>query len=228
MTRALSVSLITLAGMLISQPVSAQRPGHLGKPSPPKVRVQQQRARSVPRWPRRADPPPLKTRDYLDLKLSLAQGHLKVDKLIKGRLPKPALLKRFRGRFEVRLFTAGLLRDVVRFDFPLTAAVGEQPVPASGRLGLGLSKGVRRARTKVRIPFDSRINRVVIVDTLKKKRFKVDLSPVLAKPLKHSPRGDLRTRAFGLRPSSGQPVKKTKKTKKSKGLKDAKILQRAK
>jgi hypothetical protein len=232
MRRVLKCGPVVLVCLVISQPAAAQRPGHLGKPPPPKVRLQQQRARTVPKWPRRADPKPLKTIDYLDLRLSLAKGRVTVDKLTKGRFAKPTRLRRFRGRFEIHLFTAGLLRDVVRFNFPLTAAVGEPPVPSSNRLGLGLglSKGVNRARTKVRIPFDARINRLVIVDTLNKKKFKVDLSPVLPKPLKHSPRGGLRTGAFGLAPSTNQPAPKEKKKKatKGKGLKDAKILQRAK
>jgi len=205
----------------------------------------------LPTWPRRADPKPLETRHYLDLAVSLEGGAVKVDRLTKGTFPKGArTLPRFRGRFEVRLYSHGLLRDVVRFNFPLTSASGDHPSPLTDKLSIGLSEGVTRAKTTVRIPFDERINRVLVVDTQapapsSKKQGKgarkpversveVDLAPIRPRPLGQTPRDDLRTSSFGLGASStkakAKPDARTTSRDKGQGkdLESAKVLEAAK
>jgi hypothetical protein len=152
---------LTLAGAAGSQPRRAPTP--------------------LPRWPRRADPAPMVTRGYLDLGVVLEDGKVKVRSVSKGQLREAkALLPRFAGRFEVKLYVHSLLRDVVRFNFPLTGGMGERP-STQDPLGRGLSLGVT-ARTTVRIPFDDSITAVVIDDTATKKRSSVDLSRVRPPP----------------------------------------------
>jgi hypothetical protein len=212
--------------------VEGQHPGYLGKRVAP-ARV---RAKPVPTWPRKVDPEPLRTSQYLDLHLALIKNRVKVIKLAKGTFASgPKVLKRFRGRFEARLFTAGLLIDTVRFDFPLTGGASTRSGRGDG-LGVALSKGVS-AKTRVRVPFDGRITRVMIVDTRTKKKVPVDLSPVGVRPkVKPKVRSDLRTNVFrfGLTPAKAT-AKKTDKGKgkgkgkgkakgKGKGLGNAKIF----
>jgi len=142
------------------------------------------------------------TAHYLDISVELKGGKLRVVKLAKGEFSAgPVTIRRFRGRFEVRLHAHGLLLDVVRFDLPLTAAAEDQTSPGKStslgdRLGLGLAKGVT-GRTVVRVPFDDRFTRAAIHDTVSRKVVKVDLTVVLPPPPKTRPATDLRVRSFG-------------------------------
>ena len=198
----------------------AQPPGPLGKPPPTRVRPQRH---VVPKWPRKPDPQPLTTTEYLDVTVKLHDGKLSVAAVKKGRFPVARQIKRFRGRFEARLYAAGLLLDVVRFDLPLTAAAESQDRPAGtslgDRLGMGLAKGVS-ARTTVRIPFSERVGRVVIHDTLTRKQTPVSLDTVRPPPPKPALPGDLRTRSFGPKP----PPKASKREKR---LEDTSVLKTA-
>jgi len=204
--------------VLGSSTALAQHPGHLGKPPPTRVRVERH---VVPKWPRKADPQPLTTSEYLDVSVELHDGKLTVASVKKGRFPVARQIKRFRGRFEARLYAAGLLLDVVRFDLPLTAAAESQDRPGStslgDRLGMGLAKGVS-ARTTVRIPFSERVSRVVIHDTLTRKQTPVSLDKVRPPAPKPALPGDLRTRSFGPKPPAAKPAGR---------LEDAKVLKTA-
>jgi hypothetical protein len=133
---------------------------------------------ALPRWPHRADPTPMVTRAYLDLAVVLEGGKLKVAKVQKGLFSDArAILPRYAGRFEVKLYVHSLLRDVVRFNFPLTGGLGERRA-GQDALSRGLSLGVSAARTTARIPYDDSITGVVIDDTVTRARVTVDLSGV--------------------------------------------------
>lgn len=131
----------------------------------------------IPRWRSGPDPAPLTTSEQLELFVSHGRDGVKVLRIEKRQLPRPTLISpRFRGRFEVRLFSAtGLLRDVIRFDFPLTAASGDPSVAGDDRLGRELGRGVT-ARTSVKIPFDASISSVVIHDTAVASQLRIDLT----------------------------------------------------
>lgn len=203
------VGILVAASVLFPLGALAQRPGYLGKPPAHKPGAAH-RVGTLPKWPRRPDPKPLVTRHYLEIEVQLRQNALRVEKVTKGSFAKPTAIPRFRGRFEVQLYAHGLLRDVVRFDLPLTGGADSGAGGGSGlgdRFGLELSKGVT-GKTVVRIPFDKSVNRVLIHDTLTRKTVTVDLSPVLPKQPKPKPE-NLRTRSFGS------------------GLEDAKVLKGA-
>jgi hypothetical protein len=146
------------------------------KPPPPRPPM----PKVVQRWRRPPDPRPLVTAEYLELALARSQrGELKLLKLARGAFAKPqAILPRFRGRFEAKLYGAGgSLLDVVRFNFPLTAASdGEHP--QIDPLGVGLGRGAS-ARTRVRVPFDATVSALVIRDSVGGGLTKIDLSPVV-------------------------------------------------
>lgn len=202
--------------VLPASTAEAQHPGHLGKPPPTRIRPQRQ---VVPKWPRKPDPQPLTTTEYLDVDVKLKDARLTVLSVKKGRFPIARQIKRFRGRFEARLYAAGLLLDVVRFDMPLTAAAESQDQPGGtslgDRLGMGLAKGVS-ARITVRVPFSERVSRVVIHDTLTRKQTPVSLDAVRPPPPRPALPGDLRTSAF--KPKPAKPASR---------LEDAKILKTA-
>jgi hypothetical protein len=135
--------------------------------------------KALPRWRQPADPEPLLTADYLELAVAREKGQLKVLSVEKRAFPKPqVLLPRFRGRFEVRLLSAsGQLRDVIRFDLPLTGASTPAGSPdQDDALGRKLSLGVSSARTRVRAPFDASIVTATVVDSLTKTAVRVDVA----------------------------------------------------
>jgi hypothetical protein len=142
------------------------------------------------------------TAHYLDIKVQLRSGKLHVLGVRKGKFSAgPTSIPRFRGRFAVKLYTHGLLRDVVRFDMPLTGAAENKDVPGKGtalgdRLGLGLAKGVA-AKISVRVPFDDRITGAVVFDSVSKKTKKVNLSSVVSPQPKPKVPANLRTRSIG-------------------------------
>lgn len=153
--------------------------------------------RTVPTWPLTADPRPLVTPHYVELFLTLDKAQVRVLKTVKHTFAKPqAILPRYRGRFEVKIYSAtGLLRDVVRFDFPLTAAQEDRRDPLGVRLGQGVS-----ARTSVRIPFDDGVASAVIHDRLGHGTVRVDLSRLAPRRPVPRPRESFRTRSLGTRP----------------------------
>ena len=153
---------------------------------------------------------PLVTRTYLDLFLRLKQGRVQTIKVVKGHFPKgPKLIPRFTGRFRVLLYTHGLLRDRLAFNFPLTAGAGE-PTALNRNLDRSLARGVS-ARMRVRVPWDSRITRLEVLDRATKRVVQVSLKRLLpaALPLKTK---NLRTVTFG-RPRAS-PKKKAVQQKK--------------
>ena len=107
------------------------------------------------------------------------KGTLKVLSVQKKSFSKPqVLLPRFRGRFEIRLLSAGgLLRDVIRFDLPLTGASTPAGSPDQDDvLGRKLSLGVSSARVRVRAPFDASIASAALVDSLTRAAVRVDIA----------------------------------------------------
>lgn len=169
-------------------------------------------SKNLPRWPQSPDPAPLMTADYLDLSLELHQGRVRVLSLRQGSFTKgPTRLKRYSGRFAVRLYSHGLLLDVVRFNFPLTGGAGERGSRANQALGKSLARGVK-ARITVRVPFDKCINRVHVKDLQSKQILEVKLGR-LAPPPPFPSTKNLRLSSFGTRkPDSAR--KKPQKTRK--------------
>ncbi|MBW2731018.1 MAG: hypothetical protein JRH20_01425 [Deltaproteobacteria bacterium] len=98
------------------------------------------------------------------LVLQIARGPkgLEVLKQERIELRKPTALRRFRGRFEVRLYSGKRLREVVPFSFPLTLAAGE-PNMHNRRLARQIGKGVS-ARTTVRVPWTADLTHLLLVD----------------------------------------------------------------
>lgn len=106
--------------------------------------------------------PPLATREVLDLTIARTDGGLKVLSQKRSRLKKAGVVPRYRGPFEVRLYTRGQLRDVVTFSFPLTLTAGER-THANRRLDAALLGGVRATAT-VRIPYATNLTHLLLVD----------------------------------------------------------------
>jgi len=152
------------------KPVSAP-PGASGQPT------------YLPKWKHPTDPPPLVTAEYLEVGVVREKGKLRVTRTERRRFAKPqAITPRFRGRFEAKLFSpTGQLRDVIRFDLPLTAASDEGASTASTTegdpLGRKLSLGAS-GRVTVKIPFDASIAAVTIYDTIARASVGVELSRV--------------------------------------------------
>jgi len=118
----------------------------------------------VPTWPRKKDPKPLTTKQYLDIRLAYHRGKVKVVRVHKANFSKgPTRLVRYAGRFELSLLSHGALLDIVRFSFPLTAGAGER-TPAQEKLGTDLAKGAS-AKITVRVPWDDRVSHIVLTDT---------------------------------------------------------------
>lgn len=135
-------------------------------------------SRPLPYWRQAADPEPLRTAEYLEFLVAREKGALKVVAVERHAFSKPqVLLPRFRGRLEVRLLApAGQLRDVVRFDFPLTGGAAPANSPDHDDvLGRQLAMGVS-ARVRVRAPFDAGVASAVLFDSLSKVEVHVDLS----------------------------------------------------
>lgn len=160
----------------------------------------------------RGAPRPMVTRGYLDLSVELKRGKLTVLKVTRGVFPRSRLIPRFSGRYRVLLYSHGLLRDRVSFNFPLTAGAGD-PSPLNTRLDRSLARGVS-ARTSIRVPFDARINRILIKQRKSKTAVKVDLKKLLPPPLPLKTR-NLRTVTFG-RPQGGKGKKGKSRTKRKK------------
>jgi hypothetical protein len=142
--------------------------------------------RTLPTWPLRGDPKPLVTANFLDLNVALDKGRIKLLQLTKGAFPKPkAISPRFRGRFEVQLFAASLLRDVIRFNFPLTSSSGDKGKNLD-HLDRNINKGVS-AKTLVKIPYDESITRIVIYDMVGGEKLAIPLSSIPHLPTNRSP-----------------------------------------
>jgi hypothetical protein len=114
------------------------------------------------RWP--GQPEPMKTSEALELQITLDKGKLELRSVRRIKLLKPGKLPRFRGRFRVELYSHKLLRDVVRFDFPLGLAAGER-TPSNIKLDRSIAEGLS-AHTTVRVPFDASITRVQVVSRI--------------------------------------------------------------
>ena len=118
----------------------------------------------VPTWPRKKEPKPLTTSQYLDIRLAYHRGKVKVLRVHRASFSKgPRRLPRYAGRHELSLLSHGVLLDLVRFSFPLTAGSGEQ-TPAQEKLGNDLAKGAS-AKITVRVPWDDRVTDIVLTDT---------------------------------------------------------------
>ncbi|MBK6848960.1 MAG: hypothetical protein IPG96_15980 [Proteobacteria bacterium] len=111
---------------------------------------------------------PLVTEGYLDLELVVEGGLLRPVSLREGRLPRPALLPRYRGPFELRIFAGRELLDVIGFSCALTlsggGAQGGDATDAEHRLDRALASAVR-ARTTVRLPFVASVTAIEFYDS---------------------------------------------------------------
>lgn len=129
------------------------------------------KTKTLPQWPRRPDPPPLTTKDYLELDLALNKKNLSVLRTRVGSFPKPTtILPRYQGRFEIQLYSTSdnTLRDVVRFNFPLAGTLSDNGSSMDLKLG-----GNVRTWTTVKVPWDPTIGKIAIYDSLTKSRWKV-------------------------------------------------------
>jgi len=116
---------------------------------------------------------PLVTEGYLDLELVVEGGLLRPVSLREGRLPRPALLPRYRGPFELRIFADRELLDVIGFSCALTLsggdasgsdATGSDATDAERRLDRALA-GAVRTRTTVRLPFVASVTAIELYDS---------------------------------------------------------------
>jgi hypothetical protein len=173
--------------VLVATVARAQR-----RPQPPVPKAPPPKSKALPRWPQKQpDPAPMVTRSYLDVTLGLEKGKLKVSKIVKGAFGAPkAIAPRFGGRFEIKLYGGTQLRDVVRFNLPLTASSTD----STDLLGRGLGMGVT-ARATIRVPFDESVTGGVVHDTATRAQLKLELTPFL-------PRSKLRLADDPLRASS--------------------------
>lgn len=204
MGRPVARLLFALACGLCAAPVGALA----GTPGPP---------------PRRYREPRLHTREYLDVTVAKTSKGLKVASVKRGKLKPKEKIRRYHGRFEIRLYTHGLLRDRLHFSFPLTLA--RQTAPAG--LGRALEVGVVKARTQVRVPYAPNLTHLVVVDS----RSGDKARHVLAKPKKLDSElrlpGPTRTSSFGIPsaapgPNKGQAAAKKPRAKRSTENKRAK------
>ena len=150
----------------------------------------------------------MRTSQYIDIVVQVDRGTLRVVAVRKGRFSAgPTVIPRFRGRYELKIYAHGLMRDVVRFNMPLSDTAGTaatagaaarrsgQGASLASRMGLGLERGVK-ARLTVRAPFDRSVTRAEIFDSKSGTTTKVDLSGVvLARPGIKAPT-NLRTRSI--------------------------------
>lgn len=109
-------------------------------------------------------PRPLITAEYLDLELVLERGGLRPVGLRAGRLARPALLPRYRGPFELRVYAGRQLLDVLGFGFPLTLIAPAGASDDEARLDRALAAGVR-ARMVVRLPHVPSVTAIELYDS---------------------------------------------------------------
>ncbi|MCC6746521.1 MAG: hypothetical protein IT371_02620 [Deltaproteobacteria bacterium] len=186
----------------------------VGRPPPPVPRV----APPIPRPPPRTgralpsarplpaqpgDPAPLVSEEYADAVVALAKGKLRVVRLRKGRLAKPEHLPRFVGRYQVRLYAEKTLRDLVRFNFPLTAPAGEPTLPNLD-LNRSMARGVN-AEATVRIPIVPGLTHLEILDSRTAARVSFSLKGIAPALPPLAPA--VRKGAFGLEPTAPTPSK---------------------
>ncbi|MCA9669334.1 MAG: hypothetical protein KC503_27250 [Myxococcales bacterium] len=139
-------------------------------------------------------PKPLVTRDFVDVTVEVDRGALRVLKLARGRFKKRKLIRRYVGRFEVRLYSHKLLRDRIPFSAALTLAAGERSL-SNIRLNRKLARGVK-ARTVVRVPWRGDITRMRVLDRRRGVVVEVNLSKLLPKPYRAPLSGPSRTSIF--------------------------------
>jgi hypothetical protein len=184
-----------LCSIMIASVAWAQK-----RPQPPISKVPP-KGRPLPRWPQKQpDPTPMVTRGYLDVTVRLEKSKLKVVKIVKGSFVAPkAIAPRFGGRFEIKLYGGTQLRDVIRFNLPLTAGSSD----SADLLGRGLGLGVS-AHAVIRVPFDESVTGGVVFDTANKTQVKLELAPFHTKPKLQLPVDPLRASTFK-KPSKKNP-----------------------
>lgn len=156
----------------------------------------------VPTWPRKKDPRPLTTASYLDIRLAYHRGKVKVAGVHRAAFAKgPKQLIRYAGRFELSLLSHGVLLDIIRFNFPLTAGAGER-TPAQEKLGTELAKGAS-AKLTVRVPWDDRVTDIVLTDS--------SGGVAVVVGLKGIKKEEEKVKTENLRAVTFQPLKKKKK-----------------
>lgn len=195
--------LLALAPRAAAQP--SRHPGHGAGSSKAARSPSKARVKGTPlTLGRRKAPPALITAQYLDVSVELNRSKLSVKQVLKKTFAKGrTAIPRFTGRYQVRVFSRGLLLDVVRFNFPLTGAAGD-PSPLNRSLGRGLARGVK-ARSVVRVPYDGRITRLVVKDGRSGKGVIVELSPGPVTAVPGAAR-KLRFRMFGATGQGGNKV----------------------
>ena len=106
-------------------------------------------------------------------------GTLGIVRVERQRLPSPARLPRWRGRFEARAVGGGKTLEFVRFDFPLMAPAEapEEGTPEARKVGKNLREGVSVATTIVKAALPAGATSVAIYDSVTKKTATAELPP---------------------------------------------------
>jgi hypothetical protein len=109
------------------------------------------------------------TARYVDVDLKLAGGRAQIVATRIGRFAQPTALRRFRGRFTVRVLHDKSVLVEYPFDFPLSAEA-EDPDADDATVALGdrFRKGVT-ATTTVRAPLPDGADTLAIYDTQTKR-----------------------------------------------------------
>lgn len=109
-------------------------------------------------------------------------GNLSVVKVERQRLPSPARLPRWRGRYEARAVAGGKTLEFVRFDFPLMAPAEapEEGTPEAHKTGKALREGVGVATVIIKTPLPAGATSVTIYDSITKRSASAELPPAAA------------------------------------------------
>ena len=165
-----------LAGALALQLAALESPAEL-----------QAQTRIRPRPARLGRAPGLRalvTQEYLEIDVVLSNGKLSVGGIVKRAFKKAQLVKRpLKARFEVRLYTTGIVRDIVPFEIQLSNAAVSPP-------GSGLERQLghkpaqkERGSTTIRVPFAGYLTHAVIVDSKTGQRIRIDLRLFSGRPV---------------------------------------------
>lgn len=145
-----------------------------------------------PRWPG-----PLATRDQLKVRLRYAKGRLLQQRLRRVAYEKPPKRRRIVGRFLAMVYQGKRLLDVVPFNFPLLAPV--ENFTATGQHIAERMEANLVTATEVEVPWEPRIDRILVWDVGTDRRWPLDLSSL------RGPKAPPAPRAGAPRPAEAPP-----------------------
>lgn len=118
--------------------------------------------------------PPIYAKEILVVELLYKRGKVVQKKLVVKKLKRRRRIRRYSGRFEVRMYSGRKVRERLQFDFPLLG-VAATFTKTGKRISRRIEEGLR-SRTKVVLPWDEPAERVVVWDRKRKTRRSLDLS----------------------------------------------------